>query len=137
MSRLCPVFEAPGSEEEELPLPPSPWHFGRQARLPKEHWERIIELAGKQHSHWEELLEQASYLDGDFSALTPDKTSVLRVVLNKLCQAIANAEPLVPEATVEIPEPLPNSEHVRMVEAVIAVIDESLKSSGIFDSYVD
>ncbi len=137
MSRLWQIFEAPGPEEQPLPLPPSPWHFGRQARLPQEHWERIIELASKQHSEWGELLEQASYLDGDSTEWSAHKTRTLRVILSQLCQAIANAEPLVPEATEDIPDPYPNSEHVRMIQAVMAVIDESLKGSGIFDSYVD
>jgi hypothetical protein len=104
MSRLWQIFVAPGPEEEELPLPASPWHIGRLARLPHEHWERIIEVAGEQHSEWGKLLEQASALDGDFSTWTTDRTRTLRDVLSQLCKVIAGAEPLVREATYELEE---------------------------------
>lgn len=137
MSRIKQVFAAPGSEEEPLPIERSPWHIGRLAILPQEHWGKIIDFVSKNDLEFGELLEQASFLDGDFSKWSDEKTQRLLSGLEQLCLLINEAEPLVPEASDEFPEDYSNSEHIRMIQAVIAVVEESIRSQEMFDSYVD
>ena len=138
MARRKQVFEAPG-EDEDMPLPieESPWHFGRCTYIPSEHWEVIIEFAKDKMPSFGELLEEASYLDGDFSNWTDEKTHKLHEGLKQLCQLIIESEPLTPEITNEILEDHPPEDHVDMIKAVIAVISESQRMNQMFDAYVD
>ena len=137
MGRRWQVFIAPGEEGEELPIPESPWHVSRQARMPSEHWEVIIEFAEKNLPGLGELLESASYFDEDYSGWSSEKTQTMYEGLKQLCILIDKSEPLTPEVSNEIPEDYTNQEHIRMIEAVIAVIEESRKMGEMFDSYID
>lgn len=137
MARRWQVFIAPGEDGEDLPIPESPWHVSRQARMPSEHWEVITEFAEKNIPGLGELLESASYFDEDFSKWSSEKTQAMYEGLKKLCVLISQSEPLTPKVTDEIPEDYTNEEHIRMIEAVIAVIEESQRIGEMFDSYID
>lgn len=138
MARRKQVFEAPG-EDEDMPLPmeENPWNSGRRAIIPAEHWEVIIDFAKDKMPDFGELLELASYLDGDFSNWTNEKTHKLHEGLKQLGQLIIESEPLTPEVTDEILEDYPPEEHIKMIKTVLVVIEESQRMNQMFDAYVD
>ena len=137
MARRKQVFEAP-ENDKGLPLPiGKAWNYGRSALVPAEHWEVIIEFAQKQMPKFGELLEEASYLDGDFSEWTNEKTLELYEGLDKLRKLIAQSEPLTPEIKGEILENHPPEAHIEMIEAFMLVIEESQRMGEMFDSYID
>lgn len=137
MARRKQVFVAPGDEDMPLPIEKSPWHFDRDTYIPGEHWDIITEFALIKMPEFGELLEEASYLDGDFSNWSEDKTHKLYEGLQQLCALIIKSEPLTPEITDEIPENYGSEDHVDMIRAVMAVIEESQRIGEMFDSYMD
>jgi hypothetical protein len=137
MSRLWQIFQAPGPDDVSLPLDESPWHVGRQARLPKEHWDAIVALARRLQGSWGELLERASDLDDDASRWTTQDSTALLAALGRIIEALPAVAPLTPQVTPDIPENYGNDEHARMVAAVAAVVRESLADGAVFTSYTD
>jgi hypothetical protein len=137
MGRRHQRFIAPGKEELPLPIPESPWHLERRVRIPAEHWELLIEFAQKKMPEYGDLIEEASYLDGHFSQWSMKKTADFRVGLEKLCLILSHSENFTYKDVDEIYEDYPNDVYISMIQAIIAVVDESLKASEFFDSYVD
>ena len=137
MARRKQVFEAPGDEDMPLPIAESPWHFGRRTYIPGEHWDLIIEFALMKMPEFGELLEEASFLDGDFSNWSEDKTRRLYEGLQQLCTLILKSEPLAPEIKGEILEDQSPEGHVDMIKTVMTVIEESQRTGEMFDSYMD
>ena len=137
MARRKQVFVAPGDEDMPLPIEKSAWHFGRRTYIPGEHWDKIIEFAQEKMPEFGELLEEGSYLDEDFSNWSEDKTRKLYEGLQQLCALILESEPLTPEIKGEILENYSPETHVNMIEAVLAVIEESQRIGEMFDSYND
>lgn len=116
------VFCAPGPEGEPLPIAPSPWHVGRCARLPLEHWQRLYEFLLSQTPEAGPLWGAASAWD---ASLSPEQITDFRELLRNLRRSLDSAPPLTPEVSEEILEDLPNWEHQRMLDAVLCVLDES------------
>ena len=137
MARRKQVFVAPGDEDMPLPIKKSPWYIGRATYIPGEHWDKIIEFAQEKMPEFGELLEEGSYLDGDFSNWTDYKTYKLHNGLQQLCQLILNSEDITPEIIDEILENHSPIDHVNMIKAVLAVIEESQRMGEMFDSYND
>jgi hypothetical protein len=137
MRRRYQNFIAPGDEELELPIPKSRWHVGRLACIPREHWELLIEFANEKLPEYGDLLEKASYLDGNFSSWSIKKTLDFRTALEKLCSILNKSNNFTYKDTDEVYEDYPNDAYIRMIQSIIAVLDESLKLSDFFDSYVD
>ena len=137
MARRKQIFEAPGDEDMPLPIEKSPWYIGRATYIPGEHWDKILEFAQEKMPEFGELLEEGSYLDGDFSNWTNDKTDRLYKGLKQLCTLILESEPLTPEVSSEIPENYGPEDHVDMIKTVMAVIEESQRMGEMFDSYMD
>ena len=137
MGRKWQVFIAPGDEEQDLPIPESPWHVYREAIIPIEHWEVITDFAEKNIPGFGKLLHSASYLDEDCSQWSNEKTTIMYEGLKKLCILIAESEPLTPEITDKILEDHPPEDHTDMIKAVMAVIEESQRMGEMFDSYVN
>jgi hypothetical protein len=137
MGRRYQNFVAPGNEEIELPIPKSRWHVGRLACIPREHWELLIEFASKKMPEYEDLFEKASYLDGNFSDWSEQKTLRFRTALEKLCSILSESNDFTYKDTDEVYEDYSNDAYIRMIQAIISVINESLKASEFFDSYVD
>jgi hypothetical protein len=135
-SRRHQRFVAPGDRELPLPIPESPWHVGRLADIPAEHWEILVRYAQKNFPQNGELMEEASYLDGDFSHWSVEKSVQFRHLLEQLCALLGEAEDFTYEDEDEIYEDYTNSAYIRMIQAVMTVVDESLKSSEFFNSYV-
>jgi hypothetical protein len=136
MGRRYQSFVAPGDEDLSLPIESSPWHVGRATYIPAEHWEILLDFVHKNLPGYGDLFEKASYLDGNFSDWSTDKEMRFRTGLEKLCKILKNTKDLTNEATTDIYEYYPNSEYLEMITAIIAVIDESLRLSDFFDSYV-
>jgi hypothetical protein len=138
MSRMYQCFVAPGDPDEdlELPIDKSPWHTGRSTYIPAEHWEIIVGFLEKKLPVYINLFEKASCIDSDFSDWSMDKVSEFRTALEELCTLVKVSKEITSEDTHEVQESFPNSEYIRMIQAVIAVTDESLKESAVFNSYV-
>ena len=138
MGRLKQVFIAPDKDEYlYAPTEWIGWRFGREAVIHKEHWEIIVEFAQEKMPEFGELLEEGSYLDGDFSNWTNDKTDRLYEGLQQLCTLILKSEPLAPEIKGEILEDQSPEGHVDMIKTVMTVIEESQRTGEMFDSYMD
>jgi hypothetical protein len=137
MGRRYQRFLAPGKEELPLPIPESPWHLERRVRIPAEHWELLIEFAQEKIPEYGDLIEKASCLDGDFSKWSMKKTADLHTALENLCLTLSQSENFTYKGIDEIYEDYPNDVYISMIQAIIAVVDESLKTSKFFDSYVD
>lgn len=125
----------PGEEEKELPIPKSIWHIGGATRIPAEHWDILIELVHEKLPEYGDLFEKASYLDGNFSDLSMSKTIQFRLVLEKICLILDELKDLTFEKTEGIFEWFENTTYIQMIQTVIAVIDESIKTGESFDSY--
>ena len=134
--RAWQVFAAPGNDEDALPLPPSPWHVDRWARLPLEHWNLILDFAQRIDPQQARVLDQATYLThadsaSDTIALSSDQVRELVAFIARLQQEI------VPVATEEVPDEYENEEHIRMLAAVAAVFRESLRLGEPFNAWLD
>lgn len=137
MGRRRQYFIAPGDEDQDLPIASSPWHIGRYVHLPAEHWEILTEFTRIHSSEYRDIFKEASYLDGDFSNWSMEKVTEFRHGLLRLKSLLNESEDLAYELTDEVYEDYPNSEYIRMIDAIIAVVDESIKSSESFDSYIN
>ncbi|MDQ2808503.1 MAG: hypothetical protein M3Z04_16580 [Chloroflexota bacterium] len=140
--RTWQVFVAPGNAEDALPIPPSPWHCEREARIPLEQWNLIWDFAQRIDPQQAQLLDQATYLTNADShteaiALSPDQVQTLLTFIARLQDEIAQAAPLVPIATEEVPDEYENEEHIRMLAAVAAVFRESLRLGEPFNAWLD
>ena len=138
MRRLWHVFMAPGESEQPLPIPESPWHAGRAARVPEEHWQQLLEFAHTVDDAGADELERASFLENEQARQwSADNSRALGDLLQRMIERLPAAPPLTPEVTDDILEPYSPAEHVRMVQAVQSVIAESLRLGQPFESWVD
>lgn len=131
MSRPWQIFAAPGEDAEDLPIPPSPWHIERWAKLPQEHWWLILDVAARYHAGYarrlHELSSGSNANDQDEIIVARAELAVLIDFLDQIAAIVAVADPLVPYPTDDIPDAYYNTEHVRMIQAVIAVFQESIR----------
>src|SRR5262245_7043128 len=132
MSRLWQIFVAPDSNLETLPVESSPWSIERMARLPREHWELILKFAKGLNIQKANALASYSkpqdyFKHGDTIHVSSEELISIVEFMKHLTLEIAKADPLAPEPTREYPENYTNDEHVRMLNAVAAVFQESLR----------
>lgn len=141
MGRPWQIFAAPGEETEELPIPPSPWHIERWARLPQEHWLLMLNFAKQYNQQYAERLRYLSAArDGnkeDEVYASKEELAELVVFLEQLSFYILQSEPLISFATEEILDEYDNPEHIRMLQAVIAVFKESIRQEKPFCAWLD
>jgi hypothetical protein len=139
VSRAWQIFVAPGPEEEPLPIAASPWHQDRWVHLPKEHWGVIVDFAASidpTAAEWLDEISTSSDPEHDhYVRLSAQDAERLLAFLRRLGEAIETAEPLVPKATDEVPDEFVNDEHVRMLEAVSAVIAEATRRGEPFRAW--
>jgi hypothetical protein len=135
MSRRYRTFITPGEEEKELPIAKSNWHTGGATYIPSEHWDILMNFVHKKLPEYEDLFEKFSYLDDDFSDWSINKTNEFREGLEKLCLILNKSEDLTSEKTEGVSEWFENTSYIKMIQAVMAVIDESLNSGQPFNSY--
>lgn len=140
-SRQWQVFVAPGEETDPLPIESSPWHDERWVHIPKEHWNLILSFAKSLDSDKAEKLDVYSWAtdnnEYDYIYASAEELESLLVFMKELGRKIELAEPLVPEATEEVPDEYVNEEHVRMLNAVAAVFQESIRLRQPFRAWVD
>jgi hypothetical protein len=140
-SRQWQIFVAPGEESDNLPIDSSPWHDERWVRIPKEHWNLILDFAATFDQHKAEELDECSWAadnnDLDCVQASTDELKSLILFMEDLAQKISGADPLVPNSTEEVPDALENEEHVQMLKAVITVFNESLRLEEPFRAWVD
>lgn len=143
MGRQYQVFLAPDNGLRNLPIPPSPWHIERQARLPFEHWLVVLQFARSIDLEMANSLEAYSRIHHSLNfkehevALSDEEMGMMINFLQRLQDEIERADTLVPEPTDTIPENFTNDEHARMVEAVTAVFQESKRLGQAFTAWVD
>ena len=140
-SRQWQVFVAPGEETDQLPIEPSPWHDERWVRIPKEHWSLILSFAESLNQDKAEKLDAYSWAtdnnEYNYIYVSTQELESLLVFMEELGRKIELADPLVPEATEEVPDEYVNEEHVRMLNAVAAVFQESIRLHQPFRAWVD
>jgi late competence protein required for DNA uptake (superfamily II DNA/RNA helicase) len=135
------IFVAPGDDADLLPIPNSPWHHGRWVRIPKEHWELITDFAHQLDSEKNQKLLSYSLAEDNneddyIYVSVPELQSIIEF-MKSLSHEIENAAPLVPYATEHIPDEYGNEEHVRMLEAVVAVFQESVSRKAPFRAWIE
>lgn len=139
MSRLWQEFVAPGPEAQQLPIEPSPWHRGRWVRIPKVHWDLILEFGARfdeaSAARLDAFSKAADDNEMDYVYASQEELQSLIQFIETLAAQIERAEPLVLEATVEIPDTYTNEEHVRMLNAAAAVFREAIRSKQPFRAW--
>lgn len=139
--RQWQVFVAPGEETDELLIEPSPWHDERWVHIPKEHWNLILHFAESLDQDKAEKLDAYSWAadNNEYNNIYVSKEELeqLLVFIEELSRKIELADPLVPEATEEVPDKYVNEEHIRMLNAVAAVFRESIRLQQPFRVWVN
>ncbi|HLO88303.1 MAG TPA: hypothetical protein VK203_25320 [Nostocaceae cyanobacterium] len=139
--RVWQLFIAPGEEDEPLPIDSSPWHNGRIVRIPKEHWQLILNFAAYFDQEKTQKLDDYSYApdnnEYDYIYASQEELESLLVFMEELNHQIELAPPLVPEATEEIPDEYENEEHIRTLKAVASVFRESIRLQQPFRAWID
>ena len=133
--RESQVFVSDLADEEELErVLPSPWRVGPDARIPLEHWEAIGQVALDRGYVDLVLWEKMSDLDGAEFSL--EEEELFRECLLRLQAFLRTDLMLMLQRTADCPEPLPGTEHARMLEAVIQVLDISRHEMDSFTELV-
>lgn len=130
--RKFQIFEANLPQGQSLELLPSPWLVDGLVSIPLEHWELLRELAVANKVVGNDLWVRMSTLDGERPEPIEIKMFVtgLKVMMSRLRTDMTAMLRL----TQGFPEPLPGSEHARMLEAVVRVLE---KSGSQADSWVE
>ena len=130
--RQYQVFAATLPPGQTLELLPSPWLDGKEVSIPREHWDVLREVAHLKGQVDVALWDQMSDLDG----IQPEPIEIRMFVTGlKLLEAQLRTDmATMLTLTKDMPEPLPGSEHARMLEAVIRVFERSGSQA---DSWVD
>jgi hypothetical protein len=140
-SRQWQVFVAPGEETDQLPIEPSPWHDERWVRIPKEHWNLILRFGESLDQDKAEKLDAYSWAadnnEYDNIYASTEELEQLLIFIEELSRKIELADPLVPEATEEVPDEYVNEEHMRMLNAVVTVFRESIRLRQPFRAWVE
>jgi hypothetical protein len=130
--RQYQVFKATLPRGQTLELLPSPWLVDGDVSIPLEHWDVLREVAHLKGLVDMHLWENLSTLDG----VRPEPIEIRLFVTGlKLLEAQLRTDmATMLMLTKDLPEPLPGSEHARMLEAVIRVFE---KSGSETDSWVE
>ncbi len=133
MKRIYRKFEAPADTSQCLPIEQSPWHFMRNARIPLNQWELIIEFAKTINPKKAEILERdsvGSFANDEYLDISDSEIFEIISFMLELQAKLEVSEPILSlkdRVFDEIHDEFENEEYKRMLEAVIAVYRESLK----------
>jgi hypothetical protein len=98
-----------------------------------EHWDVILDFAERLDAEKAQTLRRYSY-PREGRILPPlEEVGAMLAFIRHLQDEILEAPPLVPEASDLFPENFPNDEHVRMLEAVVAVLLEAQRLGQPFE----
>jgi hypothetical protein len=117
------IFRSDLEEGEELGLEPSPWVVGGDASIPLEHWDALQDLAQDRGFVDPELWMRMSDLDEVYCEL--EELEEFEQGLMELQKMLRADMMVMLQRTSHCPEPLPGSEHARMIDAVLRVFELS------------
>jgi hypothetical protein len=145
MGRPWQVFVAPPDAQSlaalpALPIPASPWHLEREARLPLEHWRLLLDFGRSLNLEDVELLASwwgTGVLRTDEIHASAEELQRVVALLASIADRLRASPPLVSEPTDGVPEDYSNEEYCRMLEAVAAVLREALRLQRPFRAWVD
>ena len=142
MGRSWQIFAAPdGRVPSELPTEASPWHYEGWARIPEEHWHLLLDHLATWDADAAKLIRRLSFNprfeEEDRIDASPDELEQMIRSLEALSRHLADALPLVPQASEEVPDAYVNEEHVRMIAAVKVVASEALRLGRPFRAWID
>ena len=142
MNQLWQIFVAPENESKSLSIESSPWHEDRDVKIPRRHWELIIDYAKSIDTNLAQKLDFYSFAtqsddENDYVYIDFQELEKLVEFIAKLRQIIQDSKPIHPEATEELPDLYENSEYARMLEAVSAVFQESLNINEPFRAWIE
>lgn len=130
--RAYQIFRSSIDEQEEVDLESSPWFVEGDAIIPLEHWDALQEVADERHFVDWDLWNDMSDLDEYYCDL--DELQMFVGGLKELQRFLRTDMMLMLQKTSSCPEPLPGSEHARMISAVLTVLDISRTE---VESYVE
>ena len=141
-TRQWQVFIAPETSIDYLPIKKSPWHLGRQVRLPREHWKLIIDFSKQFDLNLGHLLDECSNVkflstNKDEVLLSDETLNTLLLFIKEIQLEILKADELVPGPTEELPDDYTNAEYAKMLEAVGCVFEEAKKLKKAVRAWVD
>ena len=119
--RAYQIFRSYLADDEEFEIEDSPWFVDGDAIIPLEHWDALQEVADERHFVDWDLWNDMSDLDEYFCEL--DELQMFVGGLKELQRFLRTDMMLMLQKTSRCPEPLPGSEHARMLTAVLAVLD--------------
>jgi hypothetical protein len=124
MSKRYRIFRAPESDEDCLPIDPSFWHDGREVCIPLDHWQMISEFASEVlPDQVEKLIDQSCGSYDYYLSLTKEEHPSLIDMLKTLMKKLEEAPSILylRDRVGDFSDEYKNSDHVKMIEAVIAV----------------
>ena len=131
-TRAYQIFRSDLAEGDDVKLEDSPWFVEGDAIIPLEHWDALQEVADERHFVGWELWSDMSDLDEYYCEL--DELQMFVGGLKELQSFLRLDMMLMLQKTSSCPEPLPGSEHARMITAVLAVLDSARTD---VESYVE
>lgn len=102
-----------------------------------EHWEVILDFAEEIDPEEARTLRIYAYPQGGRLLPPPDELAAMLAFIDEVKDKLGQASPLVPTLTERFPEVYPNEEHVRMLQAVAAVLTEANRRGQPFEGDVD
>jgi hypothetical protein len=102
-----------------------------------EHWDVILDFAEKLDAQKTQTLRSYAYPAGGRVLPPRAELDAMLAFIQQLEAAIHQAPPLVPEVTEVFLEDYPNDEHVRMLQAVAAVLAEASRLGQPFEGDAD
>lgn len=120
MSRQYQNFAPRAGYEGTLEVADSPWFIDNVTTIPLEHWNALRDLAvGRQ---W---VDRAGWEQFSSGEVTEEQLPSLYQGLMTLQSFLRHDMTGMLRRTAAFPEPLPGSEHARMLEGVIKIIESS------------
>jgi hypothetical protein len=102
-----------------------------------EHWKVILDFAETLSAKKAQILRAYSYPEDGRTLPPREEIDAMLAFILELEEAIRKAPPLVPAVTEVFLEDYPNEEHVRMLQAVAAVLAEAKRLDHPFEGDVD
>lgn len=102
-----------------------------------EHWEVILDFAERLDAERTQTLRAYSYPEHGRILPAREELDAMLAFIGELEEAIRQAPRLVPTITEVFLEDYPNEEHVRMLQAVAAVLAEAKRLGQPFEADTD
>lgn len=138
MGRPLQVYVAPGRDDEPLQIAPSPWHRYKYVRIPFENWEVLVELLRSVHPDAANMIDDLSWArdDNELDLIEADSAQLTMVLagIDMLRKGITDGSVVVKPRD-ELADNYEPAEYMRMLDAVAAVFQESLRTGDMFRAW--